>query len=186
MDVKVMQFDRILEKFDGILENCKKWKQQMVTYLVQHGMQKYNNYILHNFLDSKLKPKSAPEKMIESEREARKARGKLVLKFSQEMELIRKWFTPKTDNTCMNVEMTAIQWDGKKETISQLVMDIMWTLTHNHPTLESTPFGVNEPITKLAVKNFALADHLHTRQQQGEMADTYHSLQVEAETFMMR
>ncbi len=65
-DIKVVQFD-------GIPENHKKWKQQMVAYLVQHGMQKYNNYILHNFLDSKLKPKSTPEKMIESEREARKA-----------------------------------------------------------------------------------------------------------------
>ncbi len=108
------------------------------------------------------------------------------MNFSQEMELIHKWFTPKRDNTCMNVEMTTIQWDGKKETIGQLVTDIMWTLTHNHPTLESTPFRVNELITKLAVKNFALADHLRTRQQQGETADTYHSLQVEAEAFMTR
>ncbi len=86
----------------------------------------------------------------------------------------------------MNAEMTAIQWDRKKETFGQLVTDVMWTLTHNHLTLQSTPFGVNELITKLAVKNFALADHLCTRQQQGETADTYHSLQVEAKAFMTR
>ncbi len=65
-DVKVVQFD-------GVPENYKKWKQQMVAYLVQHGTQKYNDYVLQNFLDSKLKPKFTPEKMIESEREARKA-----------------------------------------------------------------------------------------------------------------
>ncbi len=148
MDIKVVQFN-------GIPENYKKWKQQMVAYLVQHGTQKCNDYVLRNFLDSKLKPKSAPEKVIKSEREARKARGKLALNFSQEMELICKWFTPNRDNTCMNTKMTAIQWDRKKETIGQLVTDVMWTLTHNHPTLESTPFRVNELITKLAVKNFA-------------------------------
>ncbi len=108
------------------------------------------------------------------------------MNFSQEMELIHKWFTPKRDNTCMNVEMTMIQWDGKKETIGQLVTDIMWTFTYNLPTLESTQFGVSELITKLAIKSFALADHLCTQQQQGETADTYHSLQVEAEAFMMR
>ncbi len=82
-DIKVVQFDRILE-------NYKKWKQQMVAYLVQHGTQKYNDSFLHNFLDSKLKPKSTPEKMIESEREVRRAQGKLALNFSQEMELIWK------------------------------------------------------------------------------------------------
>ncbi len=80
-DVKVVQFD-------GVPESYKKWKQQMVAYLVQHGTQKYNDCVLWNFLDSKLKPKSAPEKMIESEREKRKARKNLALNFSQEMELI--------------------------------------------------------------------------------------------------
>ncbi len=80
-DVKVVQFD-------GVPESYKKWKQQMVAYLVQHGTQKYNDCVLRNFLDSKLKPKSMPERMIESEREMRKARGKLALNFSQEMELI--------------------------------------------------------------------------------------------------
>ncbi len=48
-------------QFDGVPKNYKKWKQQMVAYLVQHRTQKHDDYVLHTFLDSKLKPNSAPE-----------------------------------------------------------------------------------------------------------------------------
>ncbi len=72
------------------------------------------------------------------------------------------------------------------ETIGKLVTDVMWTLTKNYPSLESTPFGVNELIIKFSVKNFVLAEHLRTRQQQDQLAEDYHSLQKEAEAFMLR
>ncbi len=87
-------------QFDGVPENYKKWKQQMIAYLVQHGTQKYNDYVLHTFLDSKLKPNSAVERLIESIREKCEALKQLPLTFSQEMGLIRKWYTPRKDNTC--------------------------------------------------------------------------------------
>ncbi len=72
------------------------------------------------------------------------------------------------------------------EMIGKLVTDVMWTLTKNYPSLESTLFGVNELITKFSVKNFVLAEHLCTRQQQDQLAEDYHSLQKEADAFMLR
>ncbi len=72
--------------------------------------------------------------MIESIRDGRAVKGQLPLTFSQEMGLIRKWYTPRKDNTCLNAELKVIQWNGKRETIGKLVADVMWTLTMNYPS----------------------------------------------------
>ncbi len=176
---------RVLQ-YDGDAASFSVWHQQMTAYAHQNNLMHGADLIASNFLQQRLKPKSVAQLMLHATIAERKGQKLAPLTFGQQMGLLRRWFKPKEDGTCYVAKLKLITWDGRKETLKDVVMQIMHANALAHPEIDCMPFGLSEFITKVAPKNYGLANYITTRMYQKQVLHTFQVVLADAVDYMTR
>ncbi len=92
----------------------------------------------------------------------RKAQGLPLLTFGQQMGLLREWFQMKSDSTLHAAKPALVHWDGKQESLKDVMAQIMHANTMAYPEVDSTPWGIVEFLNKIVPKDFQLVKYLRT------------------------
>ncbi len=132
----------------------------MIAYVHQNTLMHESDLVATNFLQQKLKPKSAPQLMLDATLAQTKAQRLLLLMFGQQMGLLREWFEPKSDGTSHVAKLALIYWDGKQDALKDVMAQIMHVNAMAYPEVDSTPWGIVEFLNKIVPKDFQLARYL--------------------------
>ncbi len=146
--------------FEGSADSYLVWHQQMIAYVHQNNLMRESDLVATNFLQQKLKPKSAPQLMLDATVQKRKAQKEVPLTFGQQMGLLKEWFEPKTDGTSHVAKLVQIQWDGKQETLKDVMAQIMHANIVAYPEVDSMPWGIVEFLNKVVLKYFQVAKYV--------------------------
>ncbi len=158
----------------------------MIAYVHQTNLMLESDLVAMNFLQQKLKPKSALQLMLDAMVMRRKAQKLLPLTFGQQMGLLREWFQPKSDGTSHAAKLAQIQWDSKQETLKDVMAQIMHANIVAYPEVDSTPWGIVEFLNKVVLKDFQLVKYVRTRMDQKQIPMTYKAVLEDAVDYMIR
>ncbi len=61
--------------------------------------------------------------------------------FIEECGLMKAWYSPVEDNAAMNARLGELKWDGKEETLKDIVAQIMHAYVSSYLQWPSEPFG---------------------------------------------
>ncbi len=176
---------RVLQ-YDGDVASFSVWHQQMIAYAHQNNLMHGTDLIASNFLQQRLKPKLVAQLMLDVTIAERKGQKLTLLTFGQQMGLLRRWFEPKEDSTSYVTKLKLITWDGRKETLKDVIAQIMHANALAHLEIDCTPFGLSEIITKVVPKNYGLANYITTRMDQKQVPHTFQVVLADAVDYMMR
>ncbi len=174
---------RVLQ-YDGDVASFSIWHQQMNAYAHQNNLMHSADLIASNFLQQRLKSKSAAQLMLDVTITRRRGQKLPPLTFGQEMGLLRLWFEPKEDGTSYITKLKLISWDGRKEMLKDVVTQIMHANALAHPTIDCMPLGLSKFITKVAPRNYGLANYIMMRLDQKQILHTFQAVLADVVDYM--
>ncbi len=83
-------------------------------------------------------------------------------------------------------KLKLISWDGRKETLKVIIAQIMHANVLAHLAIDCMPFGLSEFITKVAPRNYGLANYIMTRFDQKQIPHTFQAVLADVVDYMMR